>query len=116
MSDDWVAVLSDGDLPEDGTHKIILNGWHILLTRTDEGLFAINDRCTHQASLLSTGRIRRGAIMCPLHGARFDVASGKCLGGTYRDLRIYGVRVLHGMIEVELPDREPGIEDIPVTF
>jgi nitrite reductase/ring-hydroxylating ferredoxin subunit len=116
MSRNWHAIIADADLPEGEKHKAVLDGWHVLVARTDEGLFAINDRCTHQASLLSTGRIRRGAVMCPLHGARFEVATGKCIGGMYRDLRTFAVRILDGMIEVELPEATPGMEDLPVTF
>lgn len=112
----WAAIIAEAELPVDGKHSIVIKGWHILLTRTDEGLFALNDRCTHQASLLSTGRIRRGAVMCPLHGARFEVATGKCLGGAYRDLRVFAVQVVNGMIEVELPEGAPGMEDLPVSF
>ncbi len=113
MSEDWHAVVADADLGVDATFKTIINGWHILVIRTPDGLSAINDRCTHQASLLSTGRIRRGAVMCPLHGARFDVASGKCIGGTYRDLRTFALRVTSGIIEVAVPGDRPGIEDLP---
>jgi anthranilate 1,2-dioxygenase ferredoxin component len=110
----WHAVVAEADFPEDGKVKTMIEGWHVLIARTDDGLFAINDRCTHQASLLSTGRIRRGAVMCPLHGARFDVSTGKCLGGAYRDLRTFALRVENGMIEVAIPDHAPGMEDLPI--
>jgi anthranilate 1,2-dioxygenase ferredoxin component len=117
MSDDrWHPIIAVADLPDAGIRKTVINGWHVLIAKTDEGLFAINDRCTHQASLLSTGRIRRGAIMCPLHGARFDVASGTCIGGTYHDLRIFEVRVTGAMIEVQVPSEAPSIEDLPMAF
>jgi anthranilate 1,2-dioxygenase ferredoxin component len=112
----WHAIIADADVAEGAIHTAKIDGWYVLVTRTDEGLFALNDRCTHQASLLSTGRIRRGAIMCPLHGARFEVASGKCIGGAYRDLRLFAVRTISGMIEVELPDHAPSMEDLPVVF
>lgn len=52
--------------------------------------------------------------MCALHGARFDLATGKCVGGAYRDLRRFGVRVTGGMIEVAVPDAAPGMEDLPI--
>ncbi len=116
MSGGWHSLIADADLPEGEKVATKVNGWHVLLTRTDEGLFALNDRCTHQASLLSTGRIRRGAVMCPLHGARFEVSTGKCIGGMYRDLRTFAVRVVGGMIEVELPEGTPGMEDLPISF
>jgi anthranilate 1,2-dioxygenase ferredoxin component len=114
MSESWHPLIADSELAVDGLHAMLANGWHVLIARNADGLFAMNDRCTHQASRLSTGRMRRGSIMCPLHGARFDMASGKCLGGAYRDLRTFPVRITDGMIEVALPDAAPRLEDLPV--
>lgn len=67
-------------------------------------------------SYLSTGRIRRGAVMCPLHGARFELATGCCMGGAYRDLRTFQVRVVDGIIEVSVPDAKPAMEEIPISL
>jgi len=88
----------------------------VLVARTEDGLHAVNDRCTHQAALLSTGRIRRGAVMCALHGARFELATGRCLGAAYRDLRQFALRVRDGMIEVSVPDQPPTMDELPVVL
>jgi len=114
MSETWHPVIAEDEFPAEGKLAARLAGWHVLIARTDQGLFAVNDRCTHQATLLSGGRIRRGAVMCPLHGARFEVATGRCIGGAYCDLRTFPLRVQDGQIEVALPDRQPGIEETPV--
>lgn len=105
-----VAAMHNNILAEDGC------GFYSLLVEdAASGLFAVNDRCTHQAALISNSRIRRGIVMCPLHGARFEVANGTCVGGTYRDLRTFPLRVAAGMIEVCIPDGPPGMEDLPVA-
>lgn len=114
MTDTWHPLMAEGDFPEDGKLAAKVAGWFVLVARTDSGLHAVNDRCTHQASRLSGGRIRRGAVMCPLHGARFEVASGKCLGAAYRDLRTFPLRVSEGMIEVCVPDAPPAMDELPV--
>jgi nitrite reductase/ring-hydroxylating ferredoxin subunit len=115
LSGNWHSLLHEADFPEEGKFAAQLNGWFVLVARTDDGLFAINDRCTHQASLLSPGRVRRGAVMCPLHGARFDLATGKCLGSAYRDVRSFPLRVNDGMIEIELPDQAPDRDELPIA-
>jgi anthranilate 1,2-dioxygenase ferredoxin subunit len=115
MSETWQCVMAEADFPDEGKVATKLGGWHVLIVKTDEGWSAVNDRCTHAASLLSIGRIRRGAVMCPLHGARFELASGKCLGGGYRDLRVFPLRIQSGMIEVAIPTELPGLEDLPLT-
>jgi anthranilate 1,2-dioxygenase ferredoxin component len=116
MSEIWHSVIAESDFPESGKYACMLGGWYILIARTEEGIFAVNDRCTHASSRLSGGRIRRGAVMCPLHGARFDLASGKCLGAAHPDLRSHAVRIVEGMIEVGVPASVPGVEDIPVLI
>jgi nitrite reductase/ring-hydroxylating ferredoxin subunit len=115
MSSTWHPLISEDQFPAEGKLAAKLAGWHVLVGRGEDGLHAVNDRCTHQAALLSGGRIRRGAIMCPLHGARFELATGKCIGGTYRDLRVFALRVEGGMIEVCLPDSPPGLDETPVN-
>jgi nitrite reductase/ring-hydroxylating ferredoxin subunit len=52
--------------------------------------------------------------MCPLHGARFELETGRCIGGAYKDLRSFPLRVSDGMIEVCIPDTAPTIEELPV--
>jgi anthranilate 1,2-dioxygenase ferredoxin component len=115
MSETWHSLIAASEFPEDGKLAAKLAGWYVLVARTDHGFSAINDRCTHQASLLSGGRIRRGAVMCPLHGARFEVATGKCIGAAYRDLRTFPLRIEGGTIEVAIPDTPPGIDELPVN-
>ncbi|HQS69967.1 MAG: (2Fe-2S)-binding protein [Novosphingobium sp. 28-62-57] len=116
MTQTWHTLVSENEFPAEGKLATKLGGWHVLVARTDEGLFAVNDRCTHQAALLSPGRVRRGAVMCPLHGARFEMNGGKCIGGAYKDLRSFPVRIEGGVIEVCVPDAAPGMDELPVVL
>lgn len=117
MSETWHPLVPEAEFPEDGKLATRIGGWFVLVAHTDEGFHAVNDRCTHQAALLSGGRIRRGAVMCPLHGARFEVATGRCIGAAYRDLRTFPIRVADGgMIEIAVPDTPPGMDELPVTI
>lgn len=104
----WQRVADRGELPPEGKLAVEICGWQVLLVSNADCLFAYHDRCTHQAAQLSCGRVRRGAIMCPLHGARFKIDTGECIGGAYPPLRRFEVRVTDGAIEVELPDAPPG--------
>jgi len=115
VSDSWHTFCAMSEFPETGKAAAVVAGWYVLVAKTEDGLFAVNDRCTHQAALLSEGRVRRGAIMCPLHGARFEMATGRCLGGAYKDLRTFPVRVENDTIEVCVPDEAPSMEELPVA-
>jgi anthranilate 1,2-dioxygenase ferredoxin component len=114
VSESWHFLVDESTFPEGGKLAAQVGGWHVLVGQTDDGLFAVNDRCTHQAALLSAGKIRRGVVMCPLHGARFELETGRCVGAAYRDLRTFAVRVEGGRIEVCVPDAPPGFDEAPV--
>jgi len=65
-------------------------------------VFATDDVCPHAYALLSTGFLEEYVIECPLHGAMFDVRSGKCQTETYRDVKTYTVEVRNGEVFVDL--------------
>ena len=109
----WRDLGSASDLSEGGMAVHCVAGWHVVVTRSERGLVALNDRCPHQATRLSTGRIRKGAIICSLHGAVFDLAGGRCIGGAYPDLRLFPCREVNGAIEALIPDTPPTQADLP---
>lgn len=113
MGTNWHLLIAEVDFPEEGKFATCVGGWFVLVTKKKDGFCAVNDRCTHQAAQLSTGRFRRGTIMCPLHGARFEAATGKSIGGAYPDLRTFEVRVAESMLEIAVPDEPPGIFERP---
>lgn len=52
----------------------------ILLANTDGKVYALCDRCSHMNAPLSMGTLNGKVITCPMHGARFDVTTGKKVG------------------------------------
>lgn len=48
-------------------------------------LFAVTRRCRHMGADLANGSIdREGCLVCPWHGARYDVATGQMTRGPGR--------------------------------
>jgi len=54
-------------------------GTSVLLCRSGGALSAIENRCSHQGVALAGGRLIGERIICPEHGAAFDVRTGKAL-------------------------------------
>jgi nitrite reductase/ring-hydroxylating ferredoxin subunit len=78
-------------------------GREIVLCHTREGLFALDNICTHAHARLCEGRLRATRLICPLHGAAFDVRDGRPLGPPATvPLACYALRVSDGVIEVAL--------------
>jgi len=46
----------------------------------DGGIFAIDDRCTHEDESLSDGELSGDHVECPAHGSRFSVKTGDVTG------------------------------------
>ena len=56
-----------------------IEGRPVALCNVDGELYALEDICTHAFAHLSEGGLEGGQIKCPLHGAKFDVKTGKAL-------------------------------------
>jgi nitrite reductase/ring-hydroxylating ferredoxin subunit len=62
-------------------------------------VFALDDLCTHAHARMSEGRLKGSRLLCPLHGAAFDVRDGRPVGGpASQPLRVHRVRIEDGMI------------------
>ena len=103
-ADGWQRAAALADLADNAAFATKLGNRPIALYRLDGKIHALDDVCTHALALLSQGFIEDGAVECPLHGARFDIATGRCLSPPATvDLRTYAVRVEGGEVFVRVP-------------
>lgn len=80
-------------------------GRDILLCRTADGVYALDNLCTHAAARLCEGRLKGNRILCPLHGAAFDARTGAPLSLPAREaLRVYPVQLQGEDILVEIAE------------
>jgi len=101
----WLALKSS-QLPEGRKQAVKIHGYELLILRLGGKLFAMDHYCTHEHESLLDGDIEEGEIVCPFHGARFDLESGKAMGWpAVVDLKVYPIREKNGKIEVGLPVR-----------
>jgi len=109
-TDGWLRVAALSELSDDEALPAMLGETPIALYRLDGEIYAIGDVCTHEYALLSQGFIEDGAIECPLHQAKFDIATGRCLAAPATEpVRSYPVRIENGDIYVgQNPRGDPG--------
>jgi 3-phenylpropionate/trans-cinnamate dioxygenase ferredoxin component len=75
-----VAVGQESDVAEGAPLRVEVEGTPIAIIKVHDELFAIGDTCTHEEFSLSDGEmVDEFTIECPLHGARYDVRSGRAL-------------------------------------
>lgn len=47
--------------------------------KTEDGLFALDDTCSHGQASLCEGFVEDGKVECPYHSALFDLRTGEAL-------------------------------------
>lgn len=100
----WIDVTSEGNLL-DGEHLIInVEGIEVAVFRMGTEYYAIQDICTHDGTPIALGHCSDGEIICPRHGARFCLKTGRALSPpAYEDIRTYPIRIKGGLIQVGEP-------------
>ena len=99
----WHEVALRDQLDPDFPVGVEVNGQKLGLFLLGDEVHALEDVCPHAYALLSQGFQEDGVIECALHGARFDIATGKCLIEIgQRDLHCYPARVQDGRVQVQL--------------
>ncbi|KIQ20755.1 3-phenylpropionate dioxygenase [Rhodococcus sp. Leaf7] len=100
-----VAVCSTSALPPGEVVTVTPPGHTpISVFHTDDGIFAIDDTCTHQDASLADGWVENCAVECPLHEACFDLRTGVPSGAPAKTpVRTYAVHVDDGSIVLDLP-------------
>jgi nitrite reductase/ring-hydroxylating ferredoxin subunit len=99
----FASVLSVAELPMGSMRGCTLGGRELVICHTRAGFFALDNICTHAEARLCEGRLRATRLVCPLHGAAFDVRDGRVLAPpAVQPLATHPLRVAAGVIEVAL--------------
>ena len=102
---DFVEIAPASELPNGQRLFVDVGDRPIVIFNIAEQYFAIGDVCTHDDGPLGDGDLEGHNIVCPRHGAEFDIRSGKVVQmPAVVDIPAYPVRVLDGMLQVGLPE------------
>lgn len=97
----WVKVAVVDEIPRGGSRVAEINGAMILIFNLDGEYYAIDDVCTHDGESLAGGDLEGDEVVCPRHGARFNVRTGEVMAPpAYEAVHAYPVRVQDSAIEV----------------
>ena len=101
---EFVEIAPLADLPVGERLFIEVSGRPIVIINLAGKLFAIGDVCSHDNGPVGDGELEGDEIICPRHGARFDIRSGKVTSlPAIVDIPAYPVRVVNGFIELGIP-------------
>ena len=98
---EYSPICSVEELPSGERLFLEVNGLSIVIINHEGDFYAIADECTHDEGPVGEGEIEGHQIICPRHGARFDIRTGEVLAlPATRDIPSYPVRIKDGMIEI----------------
>lgn len=101
---EFLAVCAEADLPNGERLFIEIDEQMIIVFNIAGGLFAIADVCSHDGGSLDEAELEGHEVICPRHGAHFDVRSGEATRlPAVAPIPAFPVRVVDGMIEVGIP-------------
>ena len=110
MAEHRVASLAE--LQENAPTDVDAGGTEILLVRRGNAVHALAARCPHRGVPLSKGIVDGDAIVCGVHRAAFDLATGELLAPpACESLARYDVRIDGDDVHVEVPE---GVEPHPL--
>jgi 3-phenylpropionate/trans-cinnamate dioxygenase ferredoxin subunit len=100
---EWVKVARASELPDPSKRTIEVNDALVVLFHVGGKFSCIDDVCTHDGGPLGDGPLDGCQIVCPRHGARFDIRTGKALTMPATvDVRVHEVMVENGDVFVRL--------------
>lgn len=98
-----VDAGASADLAPNQMALVHVGARRIVLARTEQGLAAFDDRCTHKGGPLSDGTLACGVVQCPWHGSQFDVRTGQAVQGPAdASIPVHHVREADGRIWLRL--------------
>ncbi len=107
MTEEFIYVADITDIDLNQSQSIDLNGSDILICHTNNGIFAIEDRCSHADIPLCGGQIIDNFISCPIHGAVFDLTDGSVQSPpAFEDIKTFQVKIEGTSISVKKPFSE----------
>ena len=98
---EWTNVAAASEIGPGEYRVVDIDDVAIAVFNLDGAYFAIEDVCTHDFGTLTGGYVEGGEIMCPRHGARFDIRTGEALTPpAYEPVATFPVRIHDGVVQI----------------
>lgn len=99
----FTPVIKAKNISEGSVKSVIIEGKKIAVANINGNFYAFADECSHRQCSLSDGFLAGSQIICPCHGAGFDVVSGRVLNGPATEpIKTYAVKTAGENILVEI--------------
>lgn len=102
---EFYDIASVDELPNGQRLFLDIGDAPVVIFNVAGEFYAIGDVCTHDDGPLGDGDVEGFNVVCPRHGAQFDLRDGKALTmPAVVDIPAYPVKVVDGVIKVGIPN------------
>lgn len=102
---DFVRAAEAAAIPDPGKETVEIDDQFVVVIHAGGSFYAIDDVCTHDDGPLGEGALEGFEIVCPRHGARFDVRTGDALTmPATKPTKVHDVKVEAGGVWVKLSE------------
>lgn len=99
----FVKVAAAADVPPGSGKQVEVDDKTIALFNLNGQFYAIENSCTHAGGPLAEGTMVEDRVVCPWHGANFNIKTGEALTPPAGEgVAVYKVRVQGSDLEIEL--------------
>ena len=103
----WIEVAAADSVAEGEVKTFQVESTRVAVARSNGQLYAVQDLCSHDDGPLGDGTLEEYAIVCPRHGAKFDIRTGAVLlMPAVAPIETYPVMEKDGQIMVAVHDRD----------
>lgn len=95
-------VCRTAELPPGKARMVQVGGKSIALFNVGGRFYALDNTCTHRGGPLAEGKVDGPGVICPWHGSKFDLQTGKVLAPpATRPVTAYRVAVEGDRVKIE---------------
>jgi len=105
LMSELIKVATLDEIPVNGSKLVELDDVRVALFNLAGEIYAIEDVCTHDGGPLVEGTIVNGCeVVCPRHGARFDIRTGEALSfPAFEPTNTFDVQIKGNEVWLESP-------------
>jgi nitrite reductase/ring-hydroxylating ferredoxin subunit len=104
--EDFTNICLVGELEEKIGRRFIVNDIEVAVFKINDEIYALSNVCPHQQTrLIYDGFIEDEFVVCPAHGWKFNLRTGKKDSGS-NGLQVYPVEVVDGKVFVKVTPKE----------
>jgi nitrite reductase/ring-hydroxylating ferredoxin subunit len=99
----FIKAASVADIPPGKGKQVSVGGKSLALFNVNGAFCAIDNDCTHRGAPLAEGECQGNTVICPWHGATFDLTTGAHLSPPApRGVQAYKVQVVGDEVQVDI--------------